>query len=41
MLELKIEKFELAHEIFHLYANLFTEKACQPWDVIVKEQMES
>eukprot|EP00804_Cyclotella_cryptica_P025729 CCRYP_002927-RA/>CCRYP_002927-RA protein AED:0.41 eAED:0.41 QI:0/-1/0/1/-1/1/1/0/76 len=32
---------DLALEVFQLYANLLTEEARQPWDLIVKEQMES
>ena len=31
---------DLDHEIFHLYANLLMEEACQSWDVIAKEQTE-
>ncbi len=27
--------------VFQLYTNLLTEEACQPWDIIVKEQMVS
>eukprot|EP00804_Cyclotella_cryptica_P015197 CCRYP_000741-RA/>CCRYP_000741-RA protein AED:0.44 eAED:0.44 QI:0/-1/0/1/-1/1/1/0/67 len=30
-----------ALEVFQLYANLLTEEARQPWDLIVKEQTES
>eukprot|EP00804_Cyclotella_cryptica_P027836 CCRYP_009231-RA/>CCRYP_009231-RA protein AED:0.43 eAED:0.43 QI:0/-1/0/1/-1/1/1/0/74 len=30
-----------ALEVFQLYANLLTEEARQPWDLIVKEQAES
>eukprot|EP00804_Cyclotella_cryptica_P011196 CCRYP_007725-RA/>CCRYP_007725-RA protein AED:0.19 eAED:0.50 QI:0/0/0/1/1/1/2/0/254 len=32
---------DLALEVFQLYANLPTEEARQPWDLIVKEQTES
>ena len=31
----------MAQEVIQLYANLLTEEACWPWEVIVKEQMES
>ena len=30
-----------AQAVFQLYANLLTKEAHQPWDIIVKEQMES
>ncbi len=30
-----------AQAVFQLYANLLTEEAHQPWDIIVKEQTES
>eukprot|EP00804_Cyclotella_cryptica_P024097 CCRYP_007319-RA/>CCRYP_007319-RA protein AED:0.32 eAED:0.32 QI:0/-1/0/1/-1/1/1/0/199 len=32
---------DLALDVFQLYANLLTEEAHQPWDLIVKEQAES
>ena len=38
---LKEKMIKVAQAVFQLYANLLTEKARQPWDVIVKEQMES
>ncbi len=31
----------VAQAVFQLYANLLTEEEHQPWDIIVKEQMES
>eukprot|EP00804_Cyclotella_cryptica_P018031 CCRYP_008321-RA/>CCRYP_008321-RA protein AED:0.23 eAED:0.23 QI:0/-1/0/1/-1/1/1/0/282 len=41
MLALKAKMADSALEVFQLYANLLTEEARQPWDLIVKEQMES
>jgi hypothetical protein len=38
---LKKKKTTAAQAVFQLYANLLTEEARQPWDVIVKEQTES
>eukprot|EP00804_Cyclotella_cryptica_P002230 CCRYP_020440-RA/>CCRYP_020440-RA protein AED:0.37 eAED:0.37 QI:0/-1/0/1/-1/1/1/0/149 len=41
MLALKAKMTDSALEVFQLYANLLTEEARQPWDLIVKEQTES
>eukprot|EP00804_Cyclotella_cryptica_P019135 CCRYP_020878-RA/>CCRYP_020878-RA protein AED:0.08 eAED:0.80 QI:0/0/0/1/1/1/3/0/430 len=41
MLALRTKMTDSALEVFQLYANLLTEEACQPWDLIVKEQTES
>eukprot|EP00804_Cyclotella_cryptica_P010317 CCRYP_012251-RA/>CCRYP_012251-RA protein AED:0.18 eAED:0.18 QI:0/-1/0/1/-1/1/1/0/271 len=41
MLALWKKLTESALEVFQLYANLLTEEARQPWDLIVKEQTES
>eukprot|EP00804_Cyclotella_cryptica_P014846 CCRYP_015038-RA/>CCRYP_015038-RA protein AED:0.41 eAED:0.41 QI:0/-1/0/1/-1/1/1/0/76 len=41
MLALRTKMTDLALEVFQLYANLLTEEARQPWDLIVKEQTES
>eukprot|EP00804_Cyclotella_cryptica_P011490 CCRYP_017058-RA/>CCRYP_017058-RA protein AED:0.39 eAED:1.00 QI:0/-1/0/1/-1/1/1/0/314 len=41
MLALRTKMTDLALEFFQLYANLLTEEARQPWDLIVNEQMES
>eukprot|EP00804_Cyclotella_cryptica_P009652 CCRYP_011204-RA/>CCRYP_011204-RA protein AED:0.19 eAED:0.19 QI:0/-1/0/1/-1/1/1/0/292 len=38
---LKDKMTDSALEVFQLYANLLTEEARQPWDLIVKEQTES
>ena len=40
VVNLKKEMTEEAQAVFQLYSNLLTEEACQPWDFIVKEQME-
>eukprot|EP00804_Cyclotella_cryptica_P025636 CCRYP_002848-RA/>CCRYP_002848-RA protein AED:0.28 eAED:0.28 QI:0/-1/0/1/-1/1/1/0/205 len=41
MLALRTKMTDSALEVFQLYANLLTEEARQPWDLIVKEQTES
>eukprot|EP00804_Cyclotella_cryptica_P001515 CCRYP_003736-RA/>CCRYP_003736-RA protein AED:0.40 eAED:0.40 QI:0/-1/0/1/-1/1/1/0/99 len=41
MLALRTKMTDLALEVFQLYANLLTEEARQPWDLILKEQTES
>jgi hypothetical protein len=41
MLALRTKMTDLALEVFQLYVNLLTEEARQPWDLIVKDQMES
>ena len=41
MLALRTKTTDSALAVFQLYANLLTEEACQPWDLIVKEQTES
>ena len=41
MLALKSKMTDSALAVFQLYANLLTEEARQPWDLIVKEQTES
>eukprot|EP00804_Cyclotella_cryptica_P029174 CCRYP_005340-RA/>CCRYP_005340-RA protein AED:0.42 eAED:1.00 QI:0/-1/0/1/-1/1/1/0/448 len=41
MLALRTKMTNSAREVFQLYANLLTAEARQPWDLIVKEQMES
>ena len=38
---LKKKMTTAAQAVFQLYANLLTEEARQPWDIIVKEQTES
>ena len=38
---LKKKMTTAAQAVLQLYANLLTEEARQPWDIIVKEQMES
>eukprot|EP00804_Cyclotella_cryptica_P007762 CCRYP_001368-RA/>CCRYP_001368-RA protein AED:0.24 eAED:0.47 QI:0/0/0/1/1/1/2/0/781 len=41
MLALRTKMTDSALEVFQLYANLLTEEACQPCDLIVKEPTES
>ena len=41
MLALRTKMTDSALAVFQLYANLLTEEARQPWDLIVKEQTES
>eukprot|EP00804_Cyclotella_cryptica_P021700 CCRYP_012865-RA/>CCRYP_012865-RA protein AED:0.10 eAED:0.80 QI:0/0/0/1/1/1/3/0/405 len=41
MLALRTKMTDSALEVFQLYANLLTEEAHQPWDLIVKKQTES
>eukprot|EP00804_Cyclotella_cryptica_P007670 CCRYP_015256-RA/>CCRYP_015256-RA protein AED:0.43 eAED:1.00 QI:0/-1/0/1/-1/1/1/0/240 len=41
MIVLRTKMTNSALEVFQLYANLLTEEARQPWDLIVKEEMES
>ncbi len=38
---LKKKMTEASQAVFQLYANLLTEEVHQPWDIIIKEQMES
>ena len=40
VLNLKKQKTTVAQAVFQLYSNLLTKEACQPWDIIMKEQTE-